>query len=101
MPTEDYKKYLFQRLKDREYAAGYLSECLSEGEEVFLVGLRDVVEAYGGVGALAKLTELNREGLYRMLSEQGNPTFYSLTAILDSLGIKVQFAAKLEGTEAA
>ena len=101
MPVDDYKKFLFERLQDLDYAAGYLSDCLEEGEAAFLIGLRDVVDAHGGIGALSKGTELNREGLYRMLSENGNPTFSSLSVILDSLGIRVHFSAKLEGTEAA
>jgi probable addiction module antidote protein len=39
---------------------------------------------------LARETQLAREPLYRMLSEEGNPTFSSITAIVSSLGIQLQ-----------
>jgi probable addiction module antidote protein len=101
MPTKSYKEHLLERLKDLDYATGYLTECLNDGEAAFLVGLRDVVEAQGGISTLSKKTELNREGLYDMLSEKGNPTLSSLSSILSTLGIELQFAPKLHGTEAA
>ena len=46
--------------------------------ELFLLALRNVTEAQGGVARLAEKTKLNRESLYRMLSERGNPEFKSL-----------------------
>jgi probable addiction module antidote protein len=72
-------------------AAEYLTACYEEGPEVFLVGLRDVVEAQGGMRRAAKSSKLNRESLYRLLSEDGNPRFSSLNAVLTSLGLKVRF----------
>jgi probable addiction module antidote protein len=51
-----------------------LSECssLEDGDpEVFLLALRDIARARGGVAKLAEATQLNREHLYRMLSESG------------------------------
>ena len=54
--------------------------------EVFLLALRNVAEAQGGVAKLADKANLNRENLYRMLSERGNPELQSLDAILHALG---------------
>ena len=96
MKTTSYKESLRGRLADPEYAAGYLTECLELGEAEFLLGLRDVVAAHGGVGELAKVAKLNRESLYRLLSRKGNPTLSSLSSILDALGIELQFAPKAE-----
>jgi probable addiction module antidote protein len=62
-----------------------------EGPDVFLLGLRDVVEAQGGIGRAAKSSNLNRESLYRLLSRRGNPRLSSLNAVLSSLGLKVRF----------
>jgi probable addiction module antidote protein len=75
-------------------AAGYLTASLEEGNEAFLLALRDVAEARGGIGNLAKEADLNREGLYAMLSERGNPRLSSVSRILDALGLKVEFTAK-------
>ena len=96
MKSASYKESLLKRLADPDYAAGYLTECLDQGEAEFLLGLRDVVEARGGVGRLAKSARLSRESLYRLLSKSGNPTLSSLSSILDALGIELQFAPKAE-----
>jgi probable addiction module antidote protein len=93
--SSDYKEFLFRKLQDPKMAAGYLTASLEEGNEAFLLALKDVAEARGGIGNLAKETDLNREGLYAMLSEQGNPRLSSVSSILDALGLKVEFAAKV------
>ncbi len=82
-------------------AAGYLSASLAEGEDVFLLALKDVAEATGGIAPLAKRTKLNREGLYDMLSDKGNPCLSSLAAIVDALGMQLQIIPKLPPRKAA
>ena len=96
MKTESYRAKLLERLADTDYASGYLTECLELGEAEFLLALRDVVEARGGVTNLARTAHLNRESLYRLLSKKGNPTLSSLNSILSALGMEVQFAPKAE-----
>ena len=86
-----FEEILRQRLQDSEQAAEYLTACFEEGPEVFLVGLRDVVEAQGGMRRTARSSKLNRENLYRLLSQDGNPRLSSLNAVLTSLGLKVRF----------
>jgi probable addiction module antidote protein len=88
----EYKMILARELRDPELAAGYLTEAFAEGEEVFLLALKDVVEARGGMRVLAERTRLNREGLYDMLSRRGNPRLSSLVNILAGLGLGVRFA---------
>lgn len=90
--TKNYRDDLLLRLKDDDYAAGYLTACLEDEAETFLVGLRDVVDANGGIGSLAFKTGLNREHLFRMLSKAGNPRLESLHVLLKALGLKVAFA---------
>jgi len=92
--SSDYKTFLLKRIRNPKMAAGYLTASLEEGHETFLLAIRDVAEAQGGVSSLAKATSLNREGLYDMLSEKGNPRLSSLSTLLDALGLKVEFAAK-------
>jgi probable addiction module antidote protein len=86
-----FEEILQAQLQDLEQAAKYLTACLEEGPDVFLLGLRDVVEAQGGIGRTAKSSKLNRESLYRLLSRRGNPRLSSLNAVLSSLGLKVRF----------
>ncbi|HEY0455392.1 MAG TPA: transcriptional regulator [Verrucomicrobiae bacterium] len=92
MKAKLYKDYLLKHLQDPERAAGYLTECYKLGEAEFLIALRDVVEAHGGIGQISKAARLNRENLYRLLSHGGNPTLASLNTILAVLGLKLEFA---------
>ncbi len=98
---DDWDDYLGETLTDPEKAAAYLTACLDEGPEVFLLAVRDVAKANGGMSKLAADANLAREALYRMFSEAGNPTFASISAVIESLGIKIQFTPKLEGSDAA
>jgi probable addiction module antidote protein len=69
-----YQKDLIDSLKDPCEAAAYLNVAIEEGDRsVFLLALRNVAEAHGGMAALAEKAGLNRESLYRMLSKRGNP----------------------------
>lgn len=52
-----------EHVEDPTYIAGYLSACLDEGEDVFLVGLREVAQALGGISELAAHTNLDRKRL--------------------------------------
>jgi probable addiction module antidote protein len=93
MKPVSYKKILRKKLDDPGLAAEYLTACYEEGPEVFLIGLRDVVQAQGGVARAAELSKLNRESLYRLISRNGNPRLSSLDAVLTALGLKVTFSA--------
>lgn len=90
-----YEEYLDERLQNPKRAMGYLNACLEGGDpNVFLLALRDVARARGGVAKLAETASLNREHLYRMLSENGNPELRSLEAILDALGFRLSIKLK-------
>jgi probable addiction module antidote protein len=85
-----YRDELLKSLKDPEEAAHYLSACLQdEDPRVFLMALRDVADAHGGMGILSRDTHLNRESLYRMLSRSGNPSLETLTAVLRAVGLRL------------
>jgi probable addiction module antidote protein len=91
-----YREVLLESLKSPEEAAHYLNACLEdEDARVFLLALRDVADAHGGIRALSRDARLNRESLYRMLSKSGNPSLESLAAVLKACGLRlaVQSAA--------
>jgi len=88
--SRSYQDKLIETLRDPEEAAGYLSAAFEETDrELFLLALRNVADAQGGLSKLAEVTGLNRENLYRMLSDKGNPEFYSLVTLLDALGFQL------------
>ena len=90
-----YEDDLDEDLQDPAEALGYLNACLEDSDpEVFLLALRDVARARGGVAKLAEAAALNREHLYRMLSENGNPELRSLEALLDALGFRLAITTK-------
>lgn len=55
--------------------------------------LRAVADSVG-MTALAEKSGLTRAGLYRALSEEGDPKLSTLKAILDSLGLQLQIVPK-------
>jgi probable addiction module antidote protein len=93
-----WEPYLIDSLKDPREAEGYLNAALEDDDpSVFLLALRDVAEAHGGMSKIARTCKLNRENLYRMLSKRGNPSLQSLSKLLSSLG----FRLVIEGRDAA
>jgi len=92
--TADYDLGLKEDLTDPDEAAAYLNAALEDGAQgVFLLALRDVANARG-LTRLARDTSLNRENLYRILSDEGNPRLSSLKALLDSMGLKLSVESK-------
>lgn len=93
--SRSYDSFLKKQLRDPDMAAEYLSTAVREGSlEGFLVALKSVAEAHGGIGTVAKVTNLNRQSMYRMFSERGNPTVSSLLTVLNALGIEISFTSQ-------
>ena len=91
-----YHDYLMRDLrKNPKEAISYLNVALEDGDkEVFLLALKNVLEAYGGMTKISRSTKLHRVSLYKMFSKKGNPGIDSLIAVLNALGIQFQVAKK-------
>ncbi|MDD2499545.1 MAG: putative addiction module antidote protein [Geobacter sp.] len=88
--TTDYQRDLIETLKDPSEAAAYLNAALEEGDkETFLLALRNIAEANGGMKAVAEKAHLNRESLYRTLSRRGNPEIRTLFNLLHGVGLRL------------
>ena len=85
-PTVSHHDWLIKRLKaDPEEAAGYLNAALEAGDKkAFLMALRNVIEARGGMTRVARASKMNRVSLYKMLSGDGNPGFGNILLILQT-----------------
>ena len=96
MKTENYKTSLFKRLRDPDYAVGYLTDVLSnESQEAFMIALRDMIEARGeNISELSEKSGITRQGLYQVLSESGNPRLTTIKEVLNSLGLQFRIARK-------
>ena len=92
--SKAYQPDLIESLRDAGEAEEYLNAALEEGDsELFLLALRNVAEAQGGVAQLAEKAKLNRESFYKILSERGNPELKSLDALLHALGFRLAVTA--------
>lgn len=95
--VRNYKEHLLEQLQDPDEAAAYLNAALQdEDPHVFLLALRDIAEAQGGMGWLADQAELNRESLYRTLSLRGNPRFFNLLAVLNAVGLELTINPRMK-----
>ena len=90
LSNESYRESFLESLKNPDEAVHYLNACLEDDDaRVFLLALRDVAEARGGIRSLSRDAHLNGESLYRMLSSSGNPTLDSLAAVLNACGLRL------------
>ena len=93
----NYQQHLMQSLKDPDLAVEYSNAALEEEDEtdptLFLRALKNVAQAWG-FAHLADLTGLDRAGIYRMLSAQGNPRLTSLHTLLEVMGLRLAVVKK-------
>ncbi len=90
-PGRKYQDDLIQDLQDPAEASAYLNAALEEGnKEAFLLALRNVVEAGGGMTHFAQKSGINRVSLYKIFSTKGNPEFSSLMTIFKALGVQLK-----------
>jgi probable addiction module antidote protein len=91
--TKSYHAWLLKRLSDPIEAERYLKVAMADTSEIFLKALRNVAEA----NKMAKVAEeagVNRESLYKALSEDGNPRLSTLESVLKALGMSLTVQLK-------
>ena len=84
-------EFLIEQLADREEAIGYLQvsleEYLVDGDtSFFLKGIRNVVEAQGGISEVAKQTDIAPETLSKFLYSEDPLQLGTLSIVLKALG---------------
>ena len=97
--TEKHQEWLLEKLKDHDQAVAYLNAALEESlkgdpesQYLFLVALRNVAEAHGGIANLAKKARVGRESLYKTLSKKGNPKWQTLVSLVVALGLNLRLS---------
>ena len=63
-----------------------------ESQHLFLIALRNVAEAQGGVAVLAKKAHVGRESLYKTLSGTGNPKWHTLVSLCVEMGLNLRLS---------
>lgn len=80
--------------KDDIFVSEYLNQALEESISSFLVALRKVASAKGGLSKLSTKSSIARQSLYRMCSETGNPSLTSLSSVLNNIGLSLEIKPK-------
>ncbi|MDO5501850.1 MAG: putative addiction module antidote protein [Actinomycetia bacterium] len=82
-----------EHIKSPEDAALYLEAALEEAgdDPAFIAHTLGVIARSGNLSALARETGLSREGLYKALSEDGNPSFATIMKVAKALGLRIEF----------
>ena len=81
-----------EHLRTREDARLYLEACAEEDPgdgSLIRAALNDVARA-GNMSRLAREVGMSREGLYKALSADGNPSFATVMRIARGLGLQVR-----------
>lgn len=78
-------------LKTEEDMQLYLEACLEEAEDdpALIIHALGVIARAKNMSQLSRDTGLSREGLYKALSPDGNPTFTTIVKVAKALGFKL------------
>lgn len=88
--TGNYDDYHMEWLKDPENAAAFLNTVIEDDDrDAFLLALRDIAKAMGGMTTIAEKSQVSRSSLYKTLSKTGNPEFSSISKLLHSMGLRL------------
>ncbi len=104
MTNRKWREVATEKMTNPKAAAAYLKVALEEYERdgdvaVLLIAIRTVVDAKGGIGALAKATGLNRQTLYRTLDGKHSPRLDTLSAILNFCGLSLSLKPASKASE--
>jgi probable addiction module antidote protein len=98
MATRRRRKEKFSRydtadyLKTEEDMVAYLEACMDEAgdDPAYIAAALGTVARAHGMVRLAKETGLTREGLYKALSAEGNPSLGTVLKVVKALGLKLR-----------
>jgi probable addiction module antidote protein len=78
-------------LKTEEDIKLYLEACIeeSDGDPALIIHAFNVIARSRNMSQLARDTGMSREGLYKALSPEGNPTFETVVKVANALGFKL------------
>lgn len=80
-------------LNSPEECAAYLQEFIDEEDKTLLFqAIGDVLKAQRRMSQASREIGISREGLYKALGENGNPSFRSIADLLKMLGLKISIS---------
>jgi probable addiction module antidote protein len=70
-----------------ERQAAYITAAFETGDPAFVRDALGIVARARGMAEVARNAELNRESLYKALSDTGNPEFSTVMRVVQALGL--------------
>jgi probable addiction module antidote protein len=81
-------------INSKEEVYAYLEAALAENDLETLFDVIGAIARSKGMSKIANDIGLNRESLYKSLSREGNPSFSTMTKVLDILGYELKILPK-------
>jgi len=80
-------------LETQDDIIAYLEAVMAEGgdDPAYLTRALGVVARARNISKLARDTGISREGLYKALSGDGNPSFATIAKVAKALGLRINF----------
>lgn len=96
MTTDEYMRFdAADYLDNLDDVTGYLQIALEESTEdpAAVPRALGAIARSGNMSELARRVGMSRDGLYKALSDQGNPTWSTVLKVCEALGLKLSFQA--------
>ncbi|MDR2490814.1 MAG: putative addiction module antidote protein [Spirochaetaceae bacterium] len=77
-------------IETSEDVAAHLERALEENNIEFLLKTIGHITRSKGMAEIARELNIDRTGLYKSLSEGGNPSFITIIKVLDNLGFRLK-----------
>jgi len=81
-------------IETKEDVIAHLEAAIEENDPGFLLRTIGHIARSKGMAQLARDLNLDRAGLYKAFSDDGNPSFLTVVKVLDCLGLRMSFQFK-------
>ena len=81
-------------IETREDVMAFLEGALEENDPEFLLETIGHIARSKGMAKIAKELNIDRAGLYKSFSSDGNPYFFTVVKVLDNLGFRFNIEFK-------
>ena len=94
------KKITFSRyntanyLQDEQDIQAYLEVALEDGDPAMIAVALGNIARSRNISQLARDTHMSRDGIYKALSGQGNPSFSTISKLAGALGYQINLVPK-------
>jgi probable addiction module antidote protein len=77
-----------EKLEDDAYVVLYIQAAFEDGDPAVIVNAIGNIARARGMSRIARTTGLGRANLYRALSPEGNPEFFTILKVVKALGMR-------------